>query len=310
MRDATPTDGHRVRDGILYSLGAYTAWGLFPLYLRLVRDVPPFEFLLHRVLWSVVLLFVILGVRRQWAWLGAALRSRAVLRSFAASALVLSVNWFVFIWSVHVGRVVDASLGYFINPLVSVALGAIFLHERLRRWQKAAVGLAALGVLWLIVEVGQFPWIGLALAVSFGSYGLLRKTAPLGALEGLAVETLLLLPIAVATFAWLAAHGQSRFVDGGVRTKLLVLGAGPVTTVPLLLFAAGTRRIPLSLVGFLQYVGPTLQLLSGVFIMGEPFPHAKLIGFALIWLGFVVASVEGVLGSRQSPKPLPAELRA
>ena len=300
---AAETTAQSARVGVLSGLAAYTLWGLFPLYLRLVRDVPPVEFLMHRMVWSAVLLFAILAVRRQWAWVRTAFRSpRAprILGSFAASALFLSVNWFVYVWAAHADRVVDASLGYFINPLFSVALGALFLRERLRRAQKVAVALASAGVVWLIVQVGQVPWVGLALAGSFGMYGLLRKTAALGALEGLALETLLLFPVAVATLGWLASHGQSGFVSGGGATRFFVLLAGPATTVPLLLFAASARRLPLAVLGLLQYVGPTLQLLAGVLLLGEPFSGTKLIGYGFIWLGFGLASADGLRGT---PRP-------
>ncbi len=297
----TPPNRQR-RAGILYSLAAYTCWGLFPLYLNLVRKVTPLEFLSHRMIWSVLLVFAILGVRGKWDWLRDALRSWRIIRSFAASAAILSLNWFVFVWAIDAGRVVDASLGYFINPLVSVALGAIFLKERLQRPQVIAVLLASLGVLWLVAEVGQVPWIGLVLAGSFAVYGLLRKTAALGALEGLALETMLLSPIALGTFGWLVAHGQSRFLDGSVSTRALVLMAGPMTTIPLLLFAAGARRIPLSMLGLLQYIGPTLQLLLGVTVLHEPFKGEKLVGYALIWLGFGVASADAFKATpRSSP---------
>ncbi|MES1157720.1 MAG: EamA family transporter RarD [Haliangium ochraceum] len=296
-----PAPGGRARAGVFYSLAAYTCWGLFPLYLWLVRDVGPVEFLLHRMVWSVLFVFGILAARRQWDWLRAALRSPAVMGRFVASAMVLSLNWFVFVWAVHVGRVVDASLGYFINPLLTIALGAAFLKERLRPVQLGAVGLALGGVLWLAFQIGQAPWIGLALAASFGTYGLLRKTAPLGAIEGLALETLVLSPFAVGALGWLAAHGQSRFVGGGARLRALVLLAGPVTTVPLLLFAAGARRIPLSALGLLQYIGPTLQLLVGVVVLREPFVKAKLVGYAFIWLACAIASADGVYAARRAP---------
>jgi chloramphenicol-sensitive protein RarD len=288
------TDGKTARDSVLYSLGAYTLWGLFPLYLSLLRHVDPLEVLMHRIVWSIVVLSVILAVKRRWAWLVEALRTPRVLAASIASATALSLNWFVFVWAVHVGRVVDASLGYFINPLFSVALGAVFLKERLRPAQGIAVALALLGVAWLVVQLGQVPFIGLALAASFGSYGLLRKTSALGALEGLTVETLLMSPVAFAFLAHLTGHGQSRFVSGDLETRALMLLAGPATTLPLLLFAAGARRIPLSLVGLLQYVGPTLQLLSGVLVLGEPFGGKKVVGYALIWAAFAVASVEGL----------------
>ena len=297
-----PTDSQR-RAGILYSLGAYVCWGLFPLYLHLIRKVSPLEFVLHRMMWSVIFVFAVLGFRRQWSWLRDAFGSWAIVGGFMASAAVLSLNWFVFVWAAHAGRVVDASLGYFINPLVSVAMGAVFLKEKLRRAQGIAVVLASLGVLWLVLQVGQVPWIGLTLATSFATYGLLRKTARLGALEGLALETLLLAPIAVVAFGWLIAHGQSRFVSADLPTRALMVLSGPVTAIPLLLFAAGTRRIPLSLVGLLQYVGPTLQLLVGVTVLGESFQSTKLVGYAFIWLAFGVASID----TWRAPHPGPAD---
>jgi len=295
-------DRARSRAGVLYAVAAYSIWGLLPLYLRLVRSVPPLEFLMHRVVWSALLLSGVLAVRRRWGWLDRARRSKKILASFAASAAVLSLNWLLYVWSVGTGHVVDASLGYFMNPLVSIALGALLLRERLSPARWVAVGFAVVGVLWLTWQFRQIPWIGLGLAGSFGAYGLLRKTAPLGALEGLALETLLLLPIAVASLIWLAAHGECRFVSADVNLKLLVVAAGPVTAVPLLLFAAGARRIPLSLVGLLQYIGPTLQLLVGVVVEHEPFGRAKLAGYALIWLGFAIASVDGLSGARSRPR--------
>ena len=194
----------------------------------------------------------------------------------------------------NAGRVVDASLGYFINPLVNVLFGALLLHERLRRAQWLAVGIAAAGVAWLTWQAGTVPWIGLVLAVSFGLYGLLRKTAALGALEGLALETLLLAPVAAAYLVWLAHSASSGFVDGGTATRLLLLAAGPVTAVPLLLFAAGARRIPFSTLGLLQYLGPSLQLLLGVWLYGEPFA-ARAPGYLLIWIALAVFSIENLV---------------
>jgi chloramphenicol-sensitive protein RarD len=287
----------QTRAGVVYSAAAFTVWGLLPLYLRLVRAVAPGELLMHRMLWSVVFVLAVLAVQRNWGWVGRVRRSKAVLAGFAASAAALSVNWFLFIWAVNNGHNVDASLGYFINPLVSIGLGAVLLRERLTRLRRIAVGWAFLGVLWLTIVAGRVPWIGLLLAGTFGLYGLLRKTARLGALEGLALETALLSPFALGCLIWLAAHGQSRFVTGGPGLKLLVLLAGPITAVPLILFAAGARRIPLSLVGILQYIGPTLQLLVGVLVFREPFGASRAVGYALIWLAFLIASADGLLAS-------------
>jgi chloramphenicol-sensitive protein RarD len=252
---------------------------------------------MHRVVWSVLLLLVVLGVRRRWAWLPAVLRTPSTLASFIASAAVLSLNWFLYVWSVGAGRVVDASLGYFINPLFSVALGALLLKERLSPARRLGVALAGLGVLWLTIQLRQIPWIGLGLAASFGTYGLLRKTAALETLEGLALETMLLLPVAAGGLGWLVAHGESRFVGAASGMRVLIVLAGPITVAPLLLFAAGARRIPLSLVGMLQYIGPTLQLLVGVVVEHEPFGGTRLVGYALIWLGFGLASAESLRGS-------------
>jgi chloramphenicol-sensitive protein RarD len=286
--------------GVLYALGAYLMWGVFPVYFKALQGVPPSEVLAHRVLWSLVFVALLLAVMRNGRWL-LNLRAANVRRTFIASALLVSVNWLIYIWSVQAGRVVDASLGYFINPLVNVLIGALFLHERLRPTQWAAVLLAAAGVAWLTWQAGAPPWIGLALALTFASYGLLRKTAPLGALEGLAIETALLTPLALAWLLWLGWTGSSVFVagvegGGGASSwqSLLLILAGPITAIPLLLFAAGARRIPFTTLGLLQYVGPTLQLLLGVYLYREPFDTAKLAGYAAIWLALAVFSVDSL----------------
>jgi chloramphenicol-sensitive protein RarD len=236
---------------------------------------------------------VLLLVLRRLDWLADLRRQPRVLLWFLASSLAVAVNWFVYIWAVNAGRVVDASLGYFINPLVNVLIGAALLHERLRAPQWFAVGIAAVGVAWLTWQAAAVPWIGLVLALSFGLYGLLRKTAALGAIEGLTLETLLLTPIAAVYLGGLMLGGQSGFTDGGTATRLLLLAAGPVTAVPLLLFAAGARRIPFSTLGLLQYLGPSLQLLIGVWLYDEPFA-ARAPGYALIWIALAVFSVEGI----------------
>lgn len=286
--------------GILYALLAYLLWGLLPLYIKTLQGIAPLEILLHRMVWSLVFLALVLSWRRNWAWLGAALGRPRVLAVFAISALLLCGNWFTYIWSVDAGRVVDASLGYFINPLVSVLLGVLFLHERLRPGQWASIGLAAAGVGWLTISAGQLPWIALVLAGTFGGYGLLRKMAPLGALEGLSLETLLLFPLAGLALWYLFQHGQAGFAGAGTGMQALLVLAGPITAVPLLLFAAGARRIPLSLLGLLQYTGPTLQLLLGVWLWHEPFPPAKQVGFGMIWLSLALYAAEGFWMARRS----------
>jgi chloramphenicol-sensitive protein RarD len=281
------------RSGVLAVLAAYTSWGLFPLYFKALR-AHPLEVLVHRIIWSALLLLAINGAQRRWDWLRTALRSPRVLLGSLLSASLLSVNWFVYIWAVSVNRVIDASLGYFITPLVQVVFGVVLLRELLRPVQRLALATAALGVLWLTVKFGQLPWVGLGLAASFGSYAALRKTARLGALEGLALETWLMFPLAAGYWFWLARSGQSGFLENGTTQQLALLAAGPITSIPLLLFAAGARRIPLSLAGVLQYISPTLQLLLGVLVWHEPFQLDKLLGYALIWLALLIYSAESL----------------
>ncbi len=294
--------------GVLAAGTAFTLWGVFPAYLRLMQQVPPLEILSHRVTWSVVLLLALLALRRQWQWVASVRARPRIALSFVASAAMLGTNWVVYIWAVNAGHVIDASLGYFITPLFNVLFG-IALGERLRPVQWLSVLLAAGGVLWLTVSAGQLPWIGLVIAVTFSLYGVIRKTAALGALEGLSVETLVMLPAASA-FLLLPDSGSSHAFGTTASITLLLLSAGPVTAIPLLLFAYGARRIPLSVVGLLQYIGPTLQLMLGVWLYGEPFGGARLLGFALIWAGLLIYSAEGLLRStgmlgqaRKTPSP-------
>jgi len=280
--------------GIAYASAAYLLWGVFPVYFKALQGVAPLEILGHRIVWSLMVCAVLLLLLRRLQWLADLRRQPRVLLWFAASSVLVAANWFVYIWAVNASRVVDASLGYFINPLVNVLIGAAFLHERLRSAQWVAVGVAAIGVSWLTWQAGAVPWIGLLLALSFGLYGLLRKTAALGAIEGLTLETVLLTPIAAAYLLWLVQTGQSGFVDGDAATRLLLAAAGPVTAVPLLLFAAGARRIPFSTLGLLQYLGPSLQLLIGVWLYHEPFAE-RAPGYVLIWIALAVFSVEGIV---------------
>lgn len=279
--------------GIVYAALAYLSWGLFPLYFRQVADVPALEVVLHRTLWSLVFVLALLAVRRQWAWMREALRQPRVLGAFALSALLLAANWLTYVWAVNNGHVVDASLGYFILPLVNVALGYVFLHERPRRGQWLAVAVAAAGVLWLTVQAGRLPWIALVLALTFGFYGLLRKVAVLGALEGLTLETVLLAPLTLAVLGAWAWQGQGALAQGDAATLGWLALAGPVTAVPLLLFAAGARRIPLATMGILQYISPSLQFALGVWLFHEAFDPARLAGFVLIWAALLVYTLEG-----------------
>jgi chloramphenicol-sensitive protein RarD len=283
-----------MRTGVLSAALAFLCWGLFPLFFHAIKEVPSMEILAHRMLWSLGFLLIVLAVRRQWKWLNL-VREPRLLFSFIASALLLSANWLLYIWSVNNGHVIDASLGYFITPLVNIMFGFLLLKERLRRAQWGAIALAALGVAWLTWQAGTVPWIALILAATFGGYGLLRKTATLGPLEGLSLETMVLFPLAAGYVGWLALHGESTFVSTpSDATRWLLVAAGPITAIPLLLFAAGARQIPLSVLGLLQYLSPTIQFLLGVWLFHEAFTPERLVGFVLIWAALALYAAEGM----------------
>jgi chloramphenicol-sensitive protein RarD len=269
------------------------------VYFHQLQSVGALEVIMHRTLWSMVFVALLLVARRQLAWVAPLRGQPRLIASFALSALLLSANWLIYVWAVNNGHVVDASLGYFILPLVNVAMGYAFLHERPRPGQWMAVALAAAGVLWLTWQGGHLPWISLALALTFGFYGLLRKTAVLGALEGLALETALLAPLALAALAFWGWQGSAAWVHADAGQLAWLLAAGPITAVPLLLFAAGARRIPLATMGLLQYISPTLQLLCGVWLFGEQLQSARLAGFVLIWLALGLFAAEGVWQRRR-----------
>ncbi|OLL31061.1 EamA family transporter [Burkholderia sp. SRS-W-2-2016] len=283
--------------GIVYAFFAFVIWGLFPVYFKTLHQIPALEILAHRMAWSLVFIVAVLAVRNHWAWLRPALRDRRVLGRFVASAVLLSANWGIYIWAVNAGHIVEASLGYFINPLINVLFGFVFLHERMRPLQWCAVALATLGVVWLTWQNGAPPWISLALALTFGGYGLLRKTAKLGALEGLALETVLLFPVAIVYLLIIGMAGASHLTHAPLGLQVLLAAAGPITAVPLLLFAAAARRIPLSMLGLIQYVTPTLQLLTGVLIYSEPFSSVQAIGYGAIWVALALYSFEGLRGT-------------
>lgn len=284
--------------GVWYGLAAYLAWGLLPIYWKALGQVPALEILANRIVWSLVLVLLILAVRRSWNWLLAA-RTRDVFLTYLAAAVLLAVNWFVYIWAVNDGHVVETSLGYFINPLVNVVLGVLLFREVLRPLQWVAVAIAASGVLYLTLSYGSLPWIALTLAFSFGFYGVMKKRARLPALEGLALETGILSAAAAVYLVWLAANGMGALTTSSPTTVMLLVGAGVVTLFPLLGFAAAAQRVPLTVLGFMQYLAPTMQFLLGVLLYHEPFPVSRLIGFALIWLALAVFSMDGVMTRRR-----------
>ncbi len=296
---ASPRARPRMVPGLAFAALAYVIWGLFPLYFHALARVDAFEIVVHRSLWSFMFVWLVLLATRRWQWLADVARRPRLWGQFVLSALLLSVNWLLYVWAVNHGHVIEASLGYFVTPLVNVLLGTWVLKERPRRLQWIALGVAAAGVLWLTWTLGRPPWIALGLAGSFGCYGLLRKTAPLGALEGLALETLAMAPVALVALAVIGAQRGGVFagIDGASIAWLLL--AGPLTAVPLLLFAAGARRITMATLGTLQYLAPSLQFLLGVVWFGEPLEPTRLLGFALIWAALALYSADGFLWLRR-----------
>ena len=292
--------------GPLTAALAYILWGLFPLYIKHIAEVPALQIVLHRSFWSLVFMAGLLALLRRFAWLPPVLRQPRTLAVFALSSLLLAGNWLLYVWAVNADRLLDASLGYFINPLVNVLLGYTLLHERPRRVQWIALSLAGLGVMWLTFAAGTLPWIALVLAASFGAYGLMRKVAVLGPLEGLALETILLTPLALLALAWWAWQGRGAFPAPDATTNLWLIAFGPITAVPLLLFAAGARRLPLTTLGLLQYIGPTLQFVLGVWIFHAPFTASRGLGFGCIWLALLLYSADGWRSARQAAVVAPA----
>jgi chloramphenicol-sensitive protein RarD len=287
--------------GLLLGLGAYTFWGFLAIYFKLLAEAPAVELLAHRVVWALLLLLALTFHQGLSGELAQALRPGPTLALLMATTVLIAVNWLVYIWAVVNGRILEGSLGYFINPLVNVLLGVLVLKERLERPVLAAVALAAAGVAWLTLQAGHPPWISLTLAVSFGLYGLLRKLVPVGAVTGLTVETLLLAPLGLAYLLWARAAGRLVFLSGRPGRDLLLLLAGPFTALPLLLFTGAARRLPLSTLGFLQYVSPTLQLLVAVLIYREPFTPERAVAFGFIWAALVVFAVHTVRRGRAEP---------
>jgi len=280
--------------GVLFAASAFLIWGLSPVYWKALSAVSPLEIVMHRIVWSFAFLMVIIFLLRQWRELASALTNRRTLPVLATSALLVALNWLIYIWAVNNGYLLQASLGYYINPLVNVVLGMTFLHERLRRPQITAVLLAAAGVIYLTVQYGQFPWISLALAFSFGLYGLIRKVAPVSSLVGLTVETMLMSVPALAYLVLLGARHSGSIFRGDLRMDLLLMATALMTAVPLLLFTAGARRITLSTLGLMQYLAPSGMFLLAVLYYREPFTSAQLWTFVMIWTALAIYSADSL----------------
>lgn len=290
---ATPPSDDAKR-GFAATVGAFLIWGMFPLYWRELAMVPPLQITSHRILWCTVFVVGFLVWKQGLGWLRATLSRPRAAPLLLASSVLISVNWVLYIWAVNAGHVVESALGYFINPLVNVLLGVAVLGERLNARQWCAVALATLGVAWLTWQVGRLPWIALTLAFSFGTYGLIRKIVSVESVPGLGVESLIMLVPAVGYLVFCEAQGSGSFGHVGRYEDLLLVLAGAITALPLIWFAYGARRIPLSLVGIIQYIGPTLQLLTGVFLFGEAFTQVQLVGFGCIWGALALYALDGL----------------
>jgi chloramphenicol-sensitive protein RarD len=288
-----------MKKGIGFALAAYITWGLFPIYWKWLRSVPPTQLLAHRIGWSFVLLFFALTLTRQWRVFQADALQPRVLLIYGVAAILISINWLTYLIAVNMGFVVEASLGYYINPLISVVLGLIVFGERLRPLQWAPIGLAAIGVIYVALAYGSVPWFAVTLACSFGLYGLVKKMAPLGSLHGMTLETgLLFLPAVLYLLSTEVSH-QGAFLHTDLATTMLLIGGGMVTTMPLLLFGSAVQRIPLALIGVLQYINPTLQFLLGTLVFHEPFSVPQLIGFSIVWVALILFGVEGLIAFRE-----------
>ena len=290
--------------GFWSGVAAYTIWGLVPLYWKLLQHVPAIQVLGHRIVWSLAVLGILVAVLRRGGGRNAlASVSRRVVGLYAIAAGLIAVNWFLYIYAVNAGFIVETSLGYYITPLVNVLFGVLFFHERMRPAQWVSIALATVGVVQLTFAYGALPWIAFGLAASFGSYGLAKKKAPLDPVEGLTLETAILAPAAILFLVFLHRAGEGAFLRTGATSDALMIGGGVVTTVPLLLFAAAVRTVPLSVIGILQYIGPTLQFLLGVFVYHEPFSHSQLIGFSIVWAALVIYAGDS-LRARRTGTPL------
>lgn len=289
--------------GILYGLGCYTLWGFLPIFWKLIDSVPSMEIVGHRTVWSFVFVLVYVIATRAWQGFQPIRQNPKILLVYLATGILMSGNWLIYIWAVNSGFIVESSLGYFINPLVNVLLGVVFLREKLRLWQWIPVGLATLGVLYLTVSYGALPWIALSLALTFGFYGLIKKTAPLDSISGFTLETGFVFIPALMWLLFLEFEGSGAFGHDSAFVTLMLVLAGVATGLPLLWFGAAARRVHLSTLGFMQYIAPTFQFLIGVLIYGEDFSQDRVIGFCIIWTALLIFSIDGIFHRRRAAPP-------
>ena len=300
MNDKSRFDDAEIRSGVLFGLIAYSLWGVFPVYFKWIETVAPTEVLVHRIVWAVPFGALIIFARRQWPEVRAAFADRSRLAWLTLAALSISINWLIYIWAVQNERIFEASLGYYINPLMYVAMGVVLLGERLRRAQIIAVVLAFIGVSYLTISGGVFPWVALSLAALFTAYGVIRKQVAIGAMPGLFIETSLLFPFALAWLCILELNGNASFAAGNSSQSFLLMMAGPITVMPLLLFALSAKRLTLTTIGFMQFLAPTLQFFTGLYY-GEKLSPAHIVCFTLIWVAVVFFSYDAVSAGRKKP---------
>ncbi len=302
----TPEEQTNAKKGVLLAIGAYTMWGIAPIYFKTITFVPALEILSHRVIWSFFFLAIIIHFSHQWRNIVSIFQSKSKMLYLIATALLIGANWLIFIWAINANHMLDASLGYYINPLINVVFGMLFLGERLRKLQWFAVALAAIGVAIQIVVFGSVPVVAFALAISFAFYGLLRKKVSVNGQTGLFIETLVLIPAALIYLAWFADSATSSMANNELNLNLLLISAGIVTTLPLLCFTGAATKLKLSTLGFFQYIGPSLMFLLAVLIYGEAFSTDKAITFTFIWGALVVFSYDGLTQGRKRPATIVA----
>ncbi|PKO07111.1 MAG: EamA family transporter RarD [Chloroflexi bacterium HGW-Chloroflexi-3] len=298
-----------MKKGLIFVFSAYTLWGFFPVYFKFLHEAPALQIMSHRVTWSFIFLIFLIALRKEFSQILKSL-TKKILLTYTIAGTLLAINWLTYVWGVNAGFVVETSLGYFINPLVSVVLGVVFLKEKLRNLQWIPVVLATIGVIYLAIDHGSLPWIALVLASTFGTYGLIKKIAPLPSIHGLTIETGAVLIPAVLFLLFVEFNGTAAFGHASSQTTFLLVLSGIITAIPLIFFASGAPKVPLTTIGILQYIAPTIQFLIGVFIYDEPFTTGKLIGFSIVWIALIIFTVEGLMNGYRSNHVLkPVEVR-
>lgn len=298
-----------MKKGLIFVFSAYALWGFFPIYFKFLHEAPALQIMAHRVTWSFIFLVLLIALRKEFSQIVKSFTKKIIL-TYTIAGILLAINWLTYVWGVNAGFVVETSLGYFINPLVSVVLAVVFLKEKLRKLQWIPVFLATIGVIYLAIDHGSLPWIALVLASTFGTYGLIKKVAPLPPIHGLTIETGAVLIPALLFLGFVEFNGSAAFGHASPQTTFLLALSGIITAIPLILFASGAPKVPLTTIGILQYIAPTIQFLIGIFIYDEPFTRGQLIGFGIVWVALIIFTVEGLTNGYRSNHVLkPIEVR-